>query len=393
MKNMNLKKVMKIADGKMPSKYKVKDENQIGWLKGKSNSVLHLQGVTGNVTSLKYEQTIPFEGGYGDVYTEDVDGKGWLKSYMVYNNQLYREAASAKQVDWIKETGFSKWWVDNNISDSKRKVKDGFSNNPNYFGDWYGEGQIDFSAIINPEDDGDVYMVKLWCGSGYILDVYLCKAHDIYEAMDIVFDWSYKNEGENEMVFDYNYLHHECIEDYYYDYGLKPNDLGEDYDSGIDELCDEINRLMDKADEDTMNGNLSNGFVVADRNDNISDEAEKLFNENLYSGWNFNVLKTDEQEGHYPIKSWLLTKDEGECEGLLLKTRVTQYGQNVIECRVINDKDLSEFGVDFEEYEQKFFDYNYVMAENGLYARDENFFVDRVPDEYLENAEKTDNEE
>lgn len=294
--------IMSISDG---CGRKVKDENQIGWLKGKSNFVLHLKGKTGNVTSLKYEQTIPFESGYGDVYTKDVDGKGWLTFYMVYNNQLYREVASAKQVDWIKENGFSKWWVDNSISDSNRKVKDGrvdfskrlsedeynsligmdieearkklgnwwilenqsvngasndfytferagfgrltlyvdnttnktknivkrvdarvmpvsdsrkvkdgYSNNPNYFGDWYGEGQIDFDAIINPEDDGDLYMVKIWGGSGYVLDVYLVKAYDMYQAIDIVFDWSYENEGANNIIFDYEYLSKRCHEDY-----------------------------------------------------------------------------------------------------------------------------------------------------------------------------------
>ena len=197
---------------------KVKDENQIGWLKGKSNFVLHLQGKTGNVTSLKYEQTIPFESGYGDVYTMDVDGKVWLTSYMVYNNQLYREVASAKQVDWIKENGFSKWWVDNSISDSGRKVKDGYSKNSDYFGDWYGKGQIDFDAIINPEDDGDLYMVKIWGGSGYVLDVYLVKAYSWDEAIDIVFDWSYENEGANNIIFDYEYLSKRCHEDYEIEY-------------------------------------------------------------------------------------------------------------------------------------------------------------------------------
>lgn len=99
------------------------------------------------------------------------------------------------------------------VSDS-RKVKDGYSNNPNYFGDWYGEGQIDFDAIINPEDDGDLYMVKIWGGSGYVLDVYLVKAYDVYQAIDIVFDWSYENEGANNIIFDYEYLSKLCHEDY-----------------------------------------------------------------------------------------------------------------------------------------------------------------------------------
>lgn len=125
---------------------------------------------------------------------------------------------------------------------SKYKVKDGFSNNPNYVGDWFGEGQIDFSAIINPEDDGDVYMVKLWCGSGYVLDVYLCKAHDIYEALDIVSEWSYKNEGANEIVFDYDYLLKDCERDYNSSwYGGKeptPAEKGMDFDEFFDEWAE-----------------------------------------------------------------------------------------------------------------------------------------------------------
>lgn len=100
------------------------------------------------------------------------------------------------------------------VSDSKHKVKDGYSNNSDYFGDWYGEGQIDFDAIINPEDDGDLYMVKIWGGSGYVLDVYLVKAYDEYDAIDIVFEWSYENEGANNIIFDYNYLSKLCHEDY-----------------------------------------------------------------------------------------------------------------------------------------------------------------------------------
>jgi hypothetical protein len=90
----------------------------------------------------------------------------------------------------------------------------GFSNNPDYFGDWYGEGQIDFSKIIDPEAEGDVYMVKLWGGSGYALDVYLVKATDLYEALDKVLEWSYNNEGKNNVVFDREYLEERCKEDY-----------------------------------------------------------------------------------------------------------------------------------------------------------------------------------
>lgn len=273
---------------------------------------------------------------------------------------------------------------DKKVSDS-RKVKDGYSNNPNYFGDWYGKGQIDFNAIINPEDEGDVYMVKLWCGSGYVLDVYLCKADSEEEAMDIVFDWSFNNEGKNEMVFEYSYLRAECVEDFYDEYGVKPSDFGGDYNPSISELCDEINRMMDKADEETMNGNLNNGFNLYEDRNNTS-AAENLFDEYLID-WNLNEIGSEKKEGHYLVKSYLLSKDEGNCNAILLKTRTTQYGENIIECREIDaDDDMGEYGVDYEnyeEYEESWFDNNYIMAENGLYARDENFFVGKVPEDVL----------
>ena len=90
----------------------------------------------------------------------------------------------------------------------------GYSNKPNYFGDWFGKGQIDFSKIINPNDSGDVYMVKIWGGSGYILDVYLVKADDYQDAIDKVFEWSYENEGANNIVFDYADIEKEAAEYY-----------------------------------------------------------------------------------------------------------------------------------------------------------------------------------
>jgi len=91
-------------------------------------------------------------------------------------------------------------------------LKSGYSNNPDYVGDWFGKGQIDFNAIINPEDEGDVWMVKMWSGSGYTLDVYLCKATNLYDAIDTVFEWSWENEGENNMVFDLDYVYNEADE-------------------------------------------------------------------------------------------------------------------------------------------------------------------------------------
>ena len=95
-----------------------------------------------------------------------------------------------------------------------RRLRSGYSNNSDYFGDWFDKGQIDFSKIINPDDPGDVYMVKMWSGSGYVLDVYLCRASNEYDAIDRVFEWSYENEGKNNLVFDYDYILKEAREWY-----------------------------------------------------------------------------------------------------------------------------------------------------------------------------------
>ena len=107
-----------------------------------------------------------------------------------------------------------------------RKIKSGYSNNPDYFGDWYGKGQIDFDAIINPDDEGDVWMVKMWSGSGYVLDVYLCKATNVYDAIDTVFNWSWENEGHNKMVFDFEYVTDEARKIY----EDEPDYFGEEMD-------------------------------------------------------------------------------------------------------------------------------------------------------------------
>ena len=140
-------------------------------------------------------------GASNDFYTFERAGFGRLTLYV--DNTTNKTKNIVKRVDARVMP----------VSDS-RKVKDGYSNNPDYFGDWYGKGQIDFDAIINPEDDGDLYMVKIWGGSGYVLDVYLVKAFGWDDAIDIVFDWSYENEGANNIIFDYNYLSDLCHEDY-----------------------------------------------------------------------------------------------------------------------------------------------------------------------------------
>lgn len=380
MKNMNLKKAIKIADSKMPSKYKVKDNADVVEKKFRD----FLSWYDGNKVD---EVDEAFLKSIGWDYLEDETELSLKEVANIFNNNLDKmvkftqeDMGNAISIDWdLDGEHFS---VDSikKIQDS-RKVKDGFSNNPNYVGDWFGDGQIDFNAIINPEDDGDIYMVKLWCGSGYVLDVYLCKANSAEEAMDIVFDWSFNNEGKNEMVFEYSYLRAECVEDFYDEYGLKPSDFGGDYSPSISELCDEINRLMDKADEDTMNGNLNNGFNLYESGNDVS-AAEKLFDEYLIN-WNLNEIDSEENEGHYPVKSYLLSKDEGNCNAILLKTRTTRYGENIIECKEIDTDEMGEYGINYEEYEERWFDINYIMDENGLFAREENFFVGKVPEDVL----------
>lgn len=111
-----------------------------------------------------------------------------------------------------------------------KKIKDGYSNNSEYFGDWFGEGQIDFSAVINPEDEGYYWMVKLWSGSGYVLDVYIVKADDVYDAIDKVFEWSYNNEGANNLVMDDDYISKQCREWFESDPDMFGTDLSDDYE-------------------------------------------------------------------------------------------------------------------------------------------------------------------
>ena len=100
------------------------------------------------------------------------------------------------------------------IIESRKAIKSGSANNPDYVGDWYGEGQINWDSVINPDDPGDLWMVKLWSGSGYNLDVYLVNASDVYDAIDTVFEWSYNNEGKNKLVFDNDFVYNDAHEMY-----------------------------------------------------------------------------------------------------------------------------------------------------------------------------------
>ena len=103
--------------------------------------------------------------------------------------------------------------------------KMGYSNNRDYFGDWYGNGQIDYSKVINPEESGDLYLVKMYCGAGTALDVYVVKAYGDQDAIDKVFEWAWENEGHNGIVYDYDNIYNEVTNMYEED----PEYFGKDY--------------------------------------------------------------------------------------------------------------------------------------------------------------------
>lgn len=148
----------------------------------------------------------------------------------------------------------------------------GISNNPNYFGDWYGEGQIDKEKILNNDGEGDVYLVKIWSGSGYALDVYLVRAIDFYEAIDIVFEWSRKNE--KDMIFSREEVE-KFAEDAWKDYGKEKGgekeDFIEDYidtefiaSSDYDLFARSENFFVDKVPQEGDNFSIKGGKGTKD---------------------------------------------------------------------------------------------------------------------------------
>lgn len=179
------------------------------------------------------------------------------------------------------------------IKNAKVTKKAGYSNNPDYFGDWFGKGQIDFSKIINPNDSGDVWMVKLWGGKGYILDEYLVKADDYYDAVDKVFEWSYENEGANNIVFDRENLEEEALE-YFKD---EPNMFGKELEEEdfIDRFLEEYyvanedyslfareeNFFADKVPEEYLKGNKQSSKAKA-----VAKQAENKEIVVTYEGTN-----------------------------------------------------------------------------------------------------------
>lgn len=168
-----------------------------------------------------------------------------------------------------------------NIAPYTKKVKDGFSNNSDYFGDWYGEGQIDFSKVINPDEEGELYLVKIWSGSGYVLDVYLVNANNEYDAIDKVFEWSYENEGANKIIFDYD-----DASDYAKWVWEDDSELQKDYESFDDFEQDFFDEHYVSNTDYTLFAYSANFFVgkvpqeylnkeVSDSYDNVSDAEDE----------------------------------------------------------------------------------------------------------------------
>lgn len=181
-----------------------------------------------------------FEAYIADCYPEGIDATKLNDILRFDTDYIYEYLGIKGDDDEIASGCHGK-----NKKKGKKSVKSGYSNNADYVGDWFGKGQIDYSKIINPEDDGDIWMVKLWSGSGYVLDVYLVKADNFEDAMGKVFEWSYENEGRNELVFDYDYLHSQALADYNHylknpdswDYG--PYEKGMSEEEFVDAWIDE----------------------------------------------------------------------------------------------------------------------------------------------------------
>ena len=239
----------------------------------------------------------------------------------------------------------------------------GYSNNPNYFGDWFGEGQIDFSQIINPNDSGDVYMVKMWGGSGYILDVYLVKAQDDFEAIDKVFEWSYENEGANKLVFDYEDIDKEAAE-YYKD---EPDMFGKEMSEE-----DFIDRFM----EEFYVANSDYSLFAREENFFVGKVPEKYLKGNKESSKKIKLHK----------KAAAMTKEEIledifqnniEFDDESKEARLTEDKGRLVEIFELSEKE-EDLRKQFDKYveENDLLDDKYYYFEKNEQAKEEDAYLD-----------------
>ena len=117
----------------------------------------------------------------------------------------------------------------------------------------FGGSEIDYSEVINPNDDGDIWLVKMWSGSGYLTTPYVVKANDVYEAIDRTFDYEYADEP-NKLVFDYNYVSNEA----HYMYKSDPDLYGEGVseDDFVDKYIEETYVSNDDYDKFSLEENF-----------------------------------------------------------------------------------------------------------------------------------------
>ena len=237
-----------------------------------------------------------------------------FEDMMEYSKQLAKDIFSGKitieeaVIKDFEQTGISKDKARKILNEllsnsaNRKPIKSGFSNNPDYVGDWYGKGQIDFNAIINPEDSGDIYMVKMWSGAGYVLDVYLCKATNIYDAMDIVFNWSWEHEGENNIVFDFDYVRNEAAEYYKSD----PDMFGENID---EEEFEDLFISEYYVSNDYSLFARSENFFVDKVPENVLAENQKPIENSRRP---IKSMAAVSKNNRKPVKSGLLDKANGE---------------------------------------------------------------------------------
>ena len=125
----------------------------------------------------------------------------------------------------------------------------------------FGGSEIDYSEVINPNDDGDIWLVKMWSGSGYLTTPYVVKANDVHEAIDRTFDYEYADEP-NKLVFDYNYVSNEA----HYMYKSDPDLYGEGVSE--DDFADKYIEETYVSNDDYDKFSLEENFFV----DKVPDE-------------------------------------------------------------------------------------------------------------------------